>query len=85
MQSKNIVMEDNELDGMKFGGIFADRRTATRSCNNRMTHLNTAHCNENARQVRLPRAWRAKPEVLETRHLSGQATREHPAPARGTL
>jgi hypothetical protein len=45
MQSKNIVIEDNQLTGMKFGGIFALGEGHIIR-NNRMTHLNTAHCNE---------------------------------------
>jgi hypothetical protein len=45
MQSKNIVIEGNQLSGMKFGGIFALGEGHIIR-NNRMTHLNTAHCNE---------------------------------------
>jgi Right handed beta helix region len=45
MQSKNIVIENNRLSGMKFGGIFALGEGHIIR-NNRMTHLNTAHCNE---------------------------------------
>jgi hypothetical protein len=45
MQSKNIVIEGNQLSGMKFGGIFALGEGHTIR-NNRMTNLNTAHCNE---------------------------------------
>ena len=45
MQSKNIVIEANQLSGMKFGGIFA-LGEGHMIRNNRMTHLNTAHCNE---------------------------------------
>lgn len=45
MQSKNIVIEDNQLSGMKFGGIFALGEGHTIR-NNRMLNLNTAHCNE---------------------------------------
>jgi hypothetical protein len=45
MQSKNIVIEGNELSGMKFGGIFALGEGHIIR-NNRMIHLNTAHCNE---------------------------------------
>ena len=45
MQSKNIVIEGNQLSGMKFGGIFALGEGHTIR-NNRMRHLNTAHCNE---------------------------------------
>ncbi len=45
MQSKNIVIEGNQLSGMKFGGIFALGEGHVIR-NNRMTNLNTAHCNE---------------------------------------
>lgn len=45
MQSKNIVIEGNWLSGMKFGGIFA-LGEGHMIRNNRMTNLNTAHCNE---------------------------------------
>jgi hypothetical protein len=45
MQSKNIMIEDNRLSGMKFGGIFALGEGHVIR-NNRMTNLNTAHCNE---------------------------------------
>ena len=45
MQSKNIVIEDNRLSGMKFGGIFVLGEGHVIR-NNRMTNLNTAHCNE---------------------------------------
>jgi len=45
MQSKNIMIEGNRLAGMKFGGIFALGEGHIIR-NNRMTHLNTAHCNE---------------------------------------
>jgi hypothetical protein len=45
MQSRNILIEGNRLSGMKFGAIFALGEGHTIR-NNRMTHLNTAHCNE---------------------------------------
>lgn len=45
MQSKNIVIEDNQLSGMKFGGIFVLGEGHIIR-NNRMLNLNTAHCNE---------------------------------------
>jgi hypothetical protein len=44
MRSQNIVIEKNELSGMKFGGIFVIGEGHIIR-NNRMTHLNTAHCN----------------------------------------
>jgi hypothetical protein len=47
MQSKNILIEANQLSGLKFGAIFALGEGHTIR-NNRMTHLNTAHCNETA-------------------------------------
>jgi hypothetical protein len=45
MQSKNILIEGNQFSGMKFGAIFALGEGHIIR-NNRMTHLNTAHCNE---------------------------------------
>jgi hypothetical protein len=45
MQSKNIIIEGNQLSGMKFGGIFALGEGHIIR-NNQMTKLNTAHCNE---------------------------------------
>jgi hypothetical protein len=45
MHSQNILIENNQLEGMKFGGIFA-LGEGHRIINNRMLHLNTAHCNE---------------------------------------
>lgn len=45
MESRNIVIEGNRLSGMKFGGIFALGEGHVIR-NNRMTRLNTAHCNE---------------------------------------
>jgi hypothetical protein len=45
MHSQNILIENNQLEGMKFGGIFA-LGEGHRIINNSMLHLNTAHCNE---------------------------------------
>lgn len=45
MKSQNIAIEDNTLEGMKFGGIFA-LGEGHRILRNHMSHLNTAHCNE---------------------------------------
>jgi Right handed beta helix region len=45
MQSKNILIEGNQFSGMKFGAIFALGQGHIIR-NNRMTNLNTAHCNE---------------------------------------
>ena len=45
MQSRNIVIEDNTLEGMKFGGIFVIG-AGHKILRNKMRRLNTAHCNE---------------------------------------
>jgi hypothetical protein len=81
MQSKNILVEDNELDGMKFGGIFIIG-TGHRILRNRLLHINTAHCNENRKQFGC--AVLGEPEVLDTGIYLGSHA-ERPAPARGNL
>jgi hypothetical protein len=78
MRSRNIVVEDNELDGMKFGGIFLIG-TGHRILKNRLRHINTAHCNENRAQFGCSAL--GEPEVLETGIYLGSHA-EHPAPAR---
>jgi hypothetical protein len=45
MQSKNILIEGNTLDGMKFGAIFVIG-SGHRILHNHLRHLNEAHCNE---------------------------------------
>ncbi len=45
MRSQNIRIEDNRLEGMKFGGIFVIG-TGHQILRNHMTRLNTSHCNE---------------------------------------
>lgn len=81
MRSQNIVIEDNELDGMKFGGIFLIG-TGHKILHNRMRHLNTAHCNEN--RAKFGCSVLGEPEVLETGIYLGSHA-EHPDPARGNL
>ncbi len=81
MQSKNILVEDNEFEGMKFGGIFVIG-TGHRILRNRLLHINIAHCNENAKQFGC--AVLNEPSVLETGIYLGSHA-EHPAPARGNL
>jgi Right handed beta helix region len=79
MHSKNIVIEDNQLTGMKFGGIFA-LGEGHMIRNNRMTNLNTAHCNEtHARFGCL--AILGEPGFLESGIYLAKGG-EHPAPAR---
>jgi hypothetical protein len=45
MHSANIRIEDNRLEGMKFGAMFV-LGSGHRILRNRMRRLNTAHCNE---------------------------------------
>ena len=78
MQSQNILVEENELDGMKFGGIFVIG-TGHRILRNRMRRLNTAHCNENRQQFGC--SVLGEPDVLETGIYLGSHA-ERPAPAR---
>ncbi|MGA2881720.1 MAG: right-handed parallel beta-helix repeat-containing protein [Bryobacteraceae bacterium] len=81
MRSQNIVIEDNELDGMKFGGIFLIG-TGHKILHNRMRHTNTAHCNEN--RAKFGCSVLGETEVLETGIYLGSHA-EHPDPARGNL
>src|ERR1700733_1765370 len=81
MRSQNIVIENNELDGMKFGGIFLIG-TGHKILRNRMLHMDTAHCNENRDKFGCSVLDEA--EVLETGIYLGSHA-EHPAPARGNL
>lgn len=81
MQSQNIVVEDNELEGMKFGGIFLIG-TGHQVLRNRMRNINTAHCNEN--RAKFGCSVLGEAEVLETGIYLGSHA-EHPAAARGNL
>ena len=45
MQSQNVLVEDNEFDGMKFGGIFVIG-SGHRILRNKMRRVNLAHCPE---------------------------------------
>jgi len=47
MQSRNIVIEDNRVEGFLFGGIFVIG-SGHRIAKNRLLNLNRAHCNEEA-------------------------------------
>ena len=81
MQSQNIVVEGNTLDGMKFGGIFIVG-TGHKILRNRLVHINTARCNENKAQFGC--AVLNEPDVLETGIYLGSHA-ERPAPARNNL
>lgn len=81
MRSENIVVEDNKLDGMKFGGIFVIG-TGHKILHNRMRNINTAHCNED--RAKFGCSALGEPEILETGIYLGSHA-EHPAPARGNV
>ena len=81
MRSQNIVVEENVLDGMKFGGIFVIG-TGHKIVRNRMLHTNTAHCNEN--RAKFGCSVLGEVEVLETGIYLGSHA-ERPDPARGNL
>lgn len=77
MQSQNILVEENELEGMKFGGIFLIG-TGHRILRNRMRRLNTAHCNENRQQFGCSAL--GEPDVLQSGiYLGSHAERTAPA------
>ncbi len=81
MRSQNIAVEDNQLDGMKFGGIFLIG-TGHKILRNRLLHINTAHCNENRQKFGC--SVLGEVEVLETGIYLGSHA-EHPDAARGNL
>jgi hypothetical protein len=81
MQTQNIVVEDNELQGMKFGGIFVIG-TGNKILRNRLLRLNTAHCNENRQQFGC--SVLGEPDVLATGIYLGSHA-ERPALARDNL
>ena len=81
MQSKNILVEENDLEGMKFGGIFLIG-SGHRILRNRLLRINSAHCNENRAQFGC--SVLGETEVLETGIYLGSHA-EHPAPARNNV
>ena len=79
MRSQNVLIENNELEGMKFGAIFV-LGEGHRILHNRMTRLNTAHCNDtHARFGCLAIA--GEPGFLESGIYLAKGG-ERPAPAR---
>jgi hypothetical protein len=77
MQSQNILVEENQLEGMKFGGIFVIG-TGHRILRNRMRRLNTAHCNENREKFGC--SVLGEPDVLASGiYLGSHAERAAPA------
>jgi hypothetical protein len=73
MQSRNVRIEDNLLDGVKYGGIFVigENNTIRR---NRLLNLNTAHCGCDYTA--------GEPDMFRSGIYLGKGA-ERPAPARG--
>ena len=82
MQSRNIRIEENEISGAMFGGIFVIG-TGHRIARNRLLHLNTAHCNEEAARFGCYYA-PGEPDMLRAGIYLGRGA-ERPAPARGSI
>jgi hypothetical protein len=80
MQSKNVRIEDNRIEGAKFGGVFVIGVGNVVS-GNRLLNLNTAHCNEGAAQFGCYYA-PGEPDMLQAGIYLGSGA-ERPAPARG--
>ena len=80
MQSRNIRVIGNVIDGAMFGGIFVIG-TGHRVARNRLLHVNLAHCNEEAARFGCYYA-PGEPEMLESGIYLGRGA-ERPAPARG--
>jgi hypothetical protein len=82
MHSQNVRIEDNRIEGAKFGGIFVigENNVIAR---NRLLNLNTAHCNEEAAKFGCYYA-AGQPDMLRSGIYLGSGA-ERPAPARGNL
>lgn len=80
MQSRNIRIVDNTIDGPLFGGIFAIG-TGHRIVHNRLLNLNTAHCNEDAARFGCYYG-PGEPDMLRSGIYLGRGA-ERPAPAKG--
>jgi hypothetical protein len=74
MNSENIVIADNVVDGAKFGGIFLLGRGHV-VLRNRLTNLNLAGCNENAARYGCV-AIQGEPDVLQAGIYLGRVAAE---------
>lgn len=79
MQSRNIRIVDNGIDGTLFGGIFVIGSGHV-IARNRLMRLNLAHCNENAAKFGCYFG-AGEPDMLRTGIYLGRGA-ERPAPAR---
>jgi hypothetical protein len=82
MRSENIEILNNRIDGAKFGGLFIIG-SGHRVIGNVFTHLNQAHCNENAKTFGC--IFKSdEPEMLEAGIYLGRGA-ERPAKTHGNL
>ncbi len=82
MQSEGIVIEDNVIDGAKYGGIFIIG-SGNRVTGNRLLNLNKAGCNENAALYGCTH-YPGEPDLLRSGIYLGQRA-ERPAVATGNV
>jgi hypothetical protein len=82
MQSRNIRIVENTVDGTLFGGIFVIG-SGHLIARNRLLHLNMAHCNENAARFGCYFA-PGEPNMLRTGIYLGRGA-ERPAQARDNV
>ena len=79
MRSEEILIEDNEIEGMKYGGIFLiGRNHIVRK--NRMRFLNTSHCTESHAKGNECYFGADEPDLLRTGIYFGKGA-ERPDPA----
>jgi hypothetical protein len=81
MESRNIVIEENEISGTKYGGIFVIG-TGHKVRGNRLSRINLTHCPEGA--ARFACEFREQPGMLESGIYLGSLA-QRPAPARGNV
>jgi hypothetical protein len=82
MESENISVSENEIDGTKFGGIFIIG-SGHKVVRNRLRNLNKAHCNENAAKFGCSH-FPGEPDLLQTGVYLGRRA-ERPAIARNNV
>ncbi len=82
MQSEDILIEGNHIEGMKFGGVFVIG-SGHHIVRNRLLNLNTAGCNESAAQFGCSH-FPGEPDLLQSGIYLGQRA-ERPAVARDNL
>lgn len=81
MQSRNITVSGNKLDGIKYGAMYVIG-SGHHIVGNTFTHLNTAHCPEAGGA---PCNWRAEEPDSLRRGIYLAAGGERPDPARGNV